>query len=590
MKRIGVLLSIIIISAIIMSCGNVFEIEMNAFEAEALMEEERTPLEDVERLSSFNHASNLLSQNQSVWITGSDIIKRNRRNWIRITADMSGTDVGKVYLMELKPYEYSIEGKEPIASASSDGAVTFEVELGDTGDTESRLFSKFVIAGQNPDGSYTAVSNAKYINNVGEIAENQYEFPEASTKKGLQVNGGMTTDVVELGVKHAAVNLYFERLLRENDGIRYRYKGNNYYFNRYYIYELDRILKGYYENDITVSFVVLLGKSLHTEEMLYDAAENLGDYEPNHYAWDTSTQADAERIEAIMTFLGERYTREDGLNGQVVNWIMGNELNSPMYYNWMGFVPFDIYVNEMARTYRIFSTALKSCYSNVRTYFCLDYMWGSIPENENPYGAFSGRELLDALDQKMQSEGDISWNIAYHAYSHGLVEPEFWDDDESLVNDNVNSPVVNMKNIDVLTGYVEEHFGTDTRIILSEQGFSSGEGMTEEGMRKQAAAYAYAYYISEAQPMIDSFILARQVDHAVEIEQNLYFGLWSNQRGQMERADKKKLIWTVFKYIDTPDTLDYTNSLLNEIDGVEQWDDSQPRLEGFSVDTFLEED
>ena len=53
------------------------------------------------------------------------------------------------------------------------------------------------------------------------------------------------------------------------------------------------------------------------------------------------------------------------------------------------------------------------------------------------------------------------------------------------------------------------------RIILSEQGFHSGDN-SPEGQQLQAAAYAYAYYITDFLDGIDSFILHRHVDHAEE--------------------------------------------------------------------------
>ena len=82
----------------------------------------------------------------------------------------------------------------------------------------------------------------------------------------------------------------------------------------------------------------MLGNNKNAEGLLYEAALDTGKYSPNNYALDTSNKEDAEWVEAIMTFLGSRYTRTDGQNGQIVNWILGNELNTPMYYNWMGYL------------------------------------------------------------------------------------------------------------------------------------------------------------------------------------------------------------------------------------------------------------
>lgn len=107
-----------------------------------------------------------------------------------------------------------------------------------------------------------------------------------------------------------------------------------------------------------------------------------------------------------------------------------------------------------------------------------------------------------------------------------------------------------MKNLSYLTNYVSTHFRRDVRILLSEQGFTSvSYGTTNETL--QAAAWAYAYYITEFNDKVDAFIMNRHVDHKQETSQGLYLGVWTNKKGNLEYADKKKQIWNVFKYIDS---------------------------------------
>ena len=77
------------------------------------------------------------------------------------------------------------------------------------------------------------------------------------------------------------------------------------------------------------------------------------------------------------------------------------------------------------------------------------------------------------------------------------MEPKFWDD--SLAGSGVDSTIITMKNISVLTEYVKKKIGKDATIMLAEQAFNSTQG--EE---LQAATYAYAYYISEGNKMIES--------------------------------------------------------------------------------------
>ena len=89
---------------------------------------------------------------------------------------------------------------------------------------------------------------------------------------------------------------------------------------------------------------------------------------------------------------------------------------------------------------------------------------------------------------------------------------------DSLWNDNVtnsdSTKQVTMKNLSYLTNYVATHFRRDVRILLSEQGFTSvSYGTTNETL--QAAAWAYAYYITEFNDKVDAFIMNRHVDRCV---------------------------------------------------------------------------
>ena len=89
-------------------------------------------------------------------------------------------------------------------------------------------------------------------------------------------------------------------------------------------------------------------------------------------------------------------------------------------------------------------------------------------------------------------------------------------------------------------------------------GFSSAYG--EDA---QAAAFVYAYYIAESNPYIDALILSRETDAAEEVSQGLALGL-SYQNG------RRKMIYDVFKYIDTDQEEEYTGFALDYI-GISDW-------------------
>ena len=81
----------------------------------------------------------------------------------------------------------------------------------------------------------------------------------------------------------------------------------------------------------------------------------------------------------------------------------------------------------------------------------------------------------------------------------------------------------------------------------------------------QAAAFAYAYYIAANNQYIDAMILSRETDAVEEVAQGLALGL-SYQNG------RKKLIYDVFKYIDTDKAEEYTE-LARRYIGIEDWDE-----------------
>ena len=118
---------------------------------------------------------------------------------------------------------------------------------------------------------------------------------------------------------------------------------------------------------------------------------------------------------------------------------------------------------------------------------------------------YSARSTLESFAAKISDmQKDVNWNLAYHAYNQPLSDSQFWSGaNASMFTSDANTTTfITMRNIQTLTDYVKNRFGSNTRIILSEQGFSSTYG----GQANQAAAIALAYYKAACNPMIDAFI------------------------------------------------------------------------------------
>ena len=81
--------------------------------------------------------------------------------------------------------------------------------------------------------------------------------------------------------------------------------------------------------------------------------------------------------------------------------------------------------------------------------------------------------------------------------------------------------------------------GNVRHIILSEEGFTSKSATRGDVYDIQAAAFAYAYYLVDNNPYIDAFILNRQVDAVIEVEQSCSFGLWTVDMLKPEQGHRR---------------------------------------------------
>lgn len=500
------------------------------------------------------------------------------KNTVKITAK-AGNIVRSIddyyYLFSLPSYKKSIKkSATPLGSVRKSTSLSYRVSLNkDT--SKSILQHKFVIAVKVSSESYKVISESRYITNPEKTAKYTYAFPKAKSKKGLQINMNYLNDAKALGVKNTAINIPINTIIahsyEQNDtfGESFNYNGKTYWFSKLVLRNYDRTFKAMEEQNVVVSAILLLDYDSDLSYLITPGARELGH---NYYALNTQNKKAREQLEATFTFLATRYSGKNGY-GKIVNWILGNEVNNYSVWNYGGSTSLSKNAQMYADSFRLVSTAVKSVYKNARVYISLDHLW-----NTTVPGAFSSKNFLDAFVSALKKQGDIDFNIAYHPYPSPLTAPEFWQNTGRDLTTSIYSPVINMGNIHVLTNYVKRHYGSSTRIILSEQGFTSFKyGMNVE--KTQAAAIAYAYYLTEFNSMIDSFILHRHIDHKIEMDQGLYLGLWTNKPNSYEEPDTKKYAWKVFKYMDTSSSEKYTKFALKII-GIYNWNSAVPNYNG----------
>lgn len=486
-----------------------------------------------------------------------------------------------LYLFELKPYQDDLSGRtDYIGWITKGDALSFRVPL-NLGTEDDRLYSKFVVAVFDGE-KYTQVSNTAYVTNPEAVAKHTEAYRTAQNKKGLliETTPEMVADAFSLGINHVNINIPFNRLL--GSGIDYVYDGKTYHFNKSLVETYDTVIRRMSEKSMTVTAILLNDWNTDTPQLIYPGVtQQTG--KALYYGFNASTKEGYETIKAIASFLAERYSSMSSPYGKVSNWVIGNEVNN-QYWNYMGNMDLDRYVKEYERAFRVFYTAIRSTNKNDRLFFSTDYYWNSASP-DGPY-SYKAKDFIDKFAELTNAGGPMEWGLAYHPYPVPMTEPEFWDDDQSgKVTDDISTPILNLKNLHILTDYMQNtelrnRDGSVRHIILSEQGFTSTSATRGENQDLQAAAIAYAYYIIDSNPYIDAFIMSRQVDAPSEAAASQTYGLW---KCDMSRTNdivptSQKKSWSVYKYIDSRNLTLETTEFAKAIIGIEKWSDVIPNF------------
>lgn len=509
----------------------------------------------------------LTEDNTEEFVTIDSCLIDSKTSNIIIEASAEGipeSDDKMYYLFALKTYNDTIGEELPaMAEEYKDEKVTFRIPRHFTG-TESGVFYKFVVAVKQDD-KYVAVSKPHYITNPGAVSKYKSNGDEPFSKKGLLVdpNKLRSSELDDLGVKHAAYNIPISRILGESTSdiyptIYYTYNGKSYAFNGQVMSEYDLVFSTLTAKEIEITAIILNDISYAYPHLIHPLART-GIGSAPYYAFNATDEAGCEYLAAVGAFLAERYSGRANGRGLVANWVIGNEINARKEWNYMEYIDLESYVEEYARAYRVFYNAIKSINSACNIYISLDQQWDrNISSSKN----YDTKDVLDEFNRQIKEEGNIDWGLAIHPYNVPLTSPYTWKSSK-YVEHSVDTSMVTMANIEVVTDYMQqEEFLTEDgevrSIILSEQGYTSlmGEDV-------QAAAIVYAYKKAEANEHIDSILFSRQTDAAEEIAQGLALGL--------NHVDgSHKYAYNVYKYMDTDKEESYTD-FAKSIIGISDW-------------------
>lgn len=473
-----------------------------------------------------------------------DYVKGTKANTITVSATVSNyvkSSNGYYYLVYVDSNSGKVKKtvgkvKKP---EKAKGKITFKLNI--SGHPEYTQ-GKFAIGIKKSKSAYSVISPKSYVSNPEKLSTNTAAYFVPGTKKGIQA-----TDINELTdtkSKTVFFNLYISDLMRKDSGVEtYKYNGKTYHFNGLYGYVY--LVQQCNAKGIQVTAQISIDRNASTQSFI---TGNSPYAETAYYGWNTDNSTTRQTMEAMFAYLGEKFGKN---NCYISNWILGNEVNSASGYYYVGNVSFSKFISMYSEAFRCLYNAVKSSRGSSKVFICLDNCWNQ----KNAFTiCYSARSTLESFAAKISDmQKDVNWNLAYHAYNQPLSDSQFWSGaNASMFTGDANTTTfITMRNIQTLTDYVKNRFGSNTRIILSEQGFSSTYG----GQANQAAAIALAYYKAACNPMIDAFIIRSYKDEAHEVAQGLAMGL-------KDANGKKKTAYNVFKNMDSSNSLKYTEKVL----------------------------
>ena len=473
-----------------------------------------------------------------------DYVKGTKANTITVSATVSNyvkSSDGYYYLVYVDSNSGKVKKtvgkvKKP---EKAKGKITFKLNI--SGHPEYAQ-GKFAIGIKKSKSAYSVISPKSYVSNPEKLSTNTAAYFVPGTKKGIQA-----TDINELTdtkSKTVFFNLYISDLMRKDSGVEtYKYNGKTYHFNGLYGYVY--LVQQCNAKGIQVTAQISIDRNASTQSFI---TGNSPYAETAYYGWNTDNSTTRQTMEAMFAYLGEKFGKN---NCYISNWILGNEVNSASGYYYVGNVSFSKFISMYSEAFRCLYNAVKSSRGSSKVFICLDNCWNQ----KNAFTiCYSARSTLESFAAKISDmQKDVNWNLAYHAYNQPLSDSQFWSGaNASMFTSDANTTTfITMRNIQTLTDYVKNRFGSNTRIILSEQGFSSTYG----GQANQAAAIALAYYKAACNPMIDAFIIRSYKDEAHEVAQGLAMGL-------KDANGKKKTAYNVFKNMDSSNSLKDTEKVL----------------------------
>lgn len=401
-------------------------------------------------------------------------------------------------------------------------------------------------------------------------------FKQTSIKGLMNDNLTDMTYANDLGAQSITINIDLAAMMYSNedqngkaltapaDAIKVKVDGNTYYFSSQYAAYIDSLVIPASSSGKNVIAVLCAWKNddytKYPKSLRYNSPKSTVLMGTN-----TSNDKGRDYIIAMMEFLAQRYS-QSAQTGLINTYVISNEIDFTHYFYDCG--DLNTFMEEYSRALRLSNLAVKKYASDIQVTVPFTHYWkGDVDKlgKECPGESLKPCDMLNWLATYTNARGAYDWAIAPHCYGSVVTASNEAKSDVkfgALTGSYKSTKQITFSNFEVWNQILSlskmKYNGKQRSIYLTESGASSGK-VTTEGKNQQAATLAQAYYKVAQMPFVKSYNYYRIQDNADEAKNGLSCGL-------LDSNAKKKPAYEVYKYIDTKDSLKYSNPYLKYID------------------------
>ncbi len=479
------------------------------------------------------------------------------------------------------PIEYLVGAKkryESLTPIAPDASGAFVVNLPRLtlrdGQKYDRLTSRWQVV-HHTDANDEVMTHARYADRVA-CRSPQLAPAKLTSKKGL---GGWSSnrtpelqdELRELGISAVTVNVlgmhHFVSLTQQPNTTPFTWQGRTYYAHEDRLARYDQNFREAKKQGAMVSAILLISNPSDSNDPKVRLLAHPDAVKEGKFAMPNITSTEGVAYYgAILNFLTERWSRDDGVHGRVHHWIVHNEIDYGWFWTNAGEKPDIVYMDLYQRSMRMVHLIARQYDPNARAFITLTHHWAQ-SGGKHGYGS---KRMLELLLRYCRAEGDFAWGLAYHPYPQSLFNPRTWEDKQATFD--LNSPKITPNNLEVLDAYMKlpdlRFHGEVRPVHLSENGFNSKD-YSAKNLEDQAAGMALAWKKMAKLSSIESWQYHNWIDNRGE--GGLRIGL-RRFRDDTEAPLGKKPIWHLYQALGTPQEDTAAEAYLKTI-GITSWEE-----------------